>query len=180
VEVDVKWAATERLTVSFAGSYLDNEYSDFQNAPCWTISGSDPVNRGDCVGRGTATAYRDASGEQNTFSPEWAYNLNLDYRLPVGDSLEARAVLNINYSDDYFTAGDLDEIYAMQDAFTKYDARLSLGSIDGTWDIALIGKNLSDEETSSGNSNDQPLVPGNGFTQTDRFRSYAVQATYRF
>ena len=60
-----------------------------------------------------------------------------------------------------------------------WDLRLSLGSIDGMWDVAVIGKNLSDELV-SGNSNDQPLVPGNGFASTDRLRTYAVQATYRF
>ena len=179
VEVDVKWAATDALTISVAGTYLKAEYSDFPNAPCWTVSGSEPVDRGNCVGRGTPDAFRDAKGDANTYSPEWAYNLNFDYRLPIGDTLEARGVLNINYSDEYFVASDLDPIYAIQDSYTMWDLRLSLGSIDGMWDVAVIGKNLSDELV-SGNSNDQPLVPGNGFASTDRLRTYAVQATYRF
>ena len=179
VEVDIKWAATDGLTISLAGSYLQAEYTDFPNAPCWTVSGTEPVDRGSCVGRGTPTAFRDAKGDANTFSPELAYNLNFDYRLPIGASLEARGILNINYSDDFFVASDLDPVYAIQESYTKYDVRLSLGSSDGMWDVALIGKNLSDELV-SGNSNDQPLVPGNGFASTDRLRSYAVQATYRF
>lgn len=179
VEVDIKWAATEGLTIGFAGSYLDATYAEFENAPCWTISGSEPVNRGNCIDRGTPTAFRDASGDNINFAPELAYNLNLDYRLPIGESLEARAVLNINYSDGYATSADLDEDYASLEDFTKYDMRLSLGSVDGMWDVALIGKNLSDEFT-SGNNNDQPLVPGNGFSSTDRLRSYALQGTYRF
>lgn len=179
VEVDIKWAATEGLTISLAGSYLQAEYTDFPNAPCWAVSGTEPVDRGNCIGRGTPSAFRDAKGDANTFSPEWAYNLNFDYRMPIGASLEARGVLNINYSDEFFVASDLDPVYAIQESYTKYDLRLSLGSIDGMWDVALIGKNLSDESV-SGNSNDQPLVPGNGFASTDRLRSYAVQATYRF
>lgn len=179
VEVDIKWAATDGLTISFAGSYLIAEYTDFPNAPCWTVTGTEPVDRGDCVGRGTPTAFRDAKGDTNTFSPEWAFNLNFDYRLPLGSYLEGRGILNINYSDEYFVASDLDPIYAQQDSYTLYDVRLSLGSQDGMWDVALIGKNLNDELI-SGNSNDQPLVPGNGFASTDRLRSYAVQATYRF
>jgi outer membrane receptor protein involved in Fe transport len=179
IEMDLKWAASEYLTVGFAGSYLDATWNEFANAPCWTLSGSAPVDRGDCVGRGTPTAGRDAKGENINFAPEYAFNLMLDYRMPVSDALEARAILNVNYSDGYFNAGDLDPIYAYQDSFTKYDLRLSLGSIDGMWDVALIGKNLSDEITSQ-NNNDQPLVPGAGFGNTDRLRSYAVQATYRF
>jgi len=179
VEVDLKWAATEGLTVGFAGSYLDATYQDFENAPCWTISGSEPVDRGNCIDRGTGSDHRDASGEAINFAPEWAYNLNLDYRLPIGDTLEGRATLNLNYSDGFFTAGDLDPIYAYQDDYTTVGLRLGLGSFDGTWDVAFIGKNLTEEEI-SGNNNDQPLVDGNGFAQTDRLRSYAVQATYRF
>jgi len=177
LEVDVKWAATDALTVSFAGTYLDNEYSKFPNAPCWASS-ADPI-RGECQLFGTPGAYRDASGETNSFSPEYAFNLNLDYRQVLTGDLEGRAVLNINYSDDYMVAADLDPIYAYQEAYTKYDVRLSVGQIDGEWEFAVIGKNLT-EEFSGGNSNDQPLVPGNGFASTDRLRSYMAQFTYRF
>lgn len=179
LEVDMKWAPTDGLIVSFAGTYLNAEYSDFPNAPCWTVSGSEPVNRGNCVNRGAPDASRDATGDTNLFSPEFAFNFNVDYSMPVGDSLVARGILNVNYSDEFFAASDLDPIYAGQDAYTMYDLRFSLGRQDGTWDVALIGKNLTDELI-SGNSNDQPLVPGNGFASTDRLRSYALQATYRF
>lgn len=177
LEVDLKWLATDNLLVSFAGSYLVAEYSEFRNAPCW--AGSLQNNRGDCVGRGTATAFRDATGDANIFSPELSFNLNLDYNMPISDNLEIRGVANINYADDQFTAADYDPIYAAQESFTKLDLRLSLGSIDGKWNVAILGKNLTDEFTSS-NNNDQPLVPGNGFSSTDRLRSVALQATYNF
>jgi hypothetical protein len=113
------------------------------------------------------------------FSPEWAYNLNVDYRVPLGGALEVRGTFNMNYSDEFFAASDLDPIYAGQDAYTMYDLRLALGRQDGRWDIALVGKNLTDELI-SGNTNDQPLVPGNAFASTERPRSYALQGMYRF
>jgi hypothetical protein len=106
--------------------------------------------------------FRDASGDTNTYAPELAYNINIDYRVPVFASLEARGVLNINYSDEYFNAADLDPIYGRQDSYTTYDLRLSLGRQDGVWDVALVGRNLTDELI-SGNNDDQPLVPGAGF-----------------
>ncbi|GAB3093332.1 TonB-dependent receptor [Aestuariicella hydrocarbonica] len=172
LEVDLRWQATDNLTVGFAGSYLKAEYTDFENAPCWAVqSVADPV--------GCATNGRDASGDPNLFSPEYAANLNLDYHLPLGDTLEFRATWNINYSDEYFNAGDLDPRIAMVDSYTKHDLRLAIGAADGQWDVALLGRNLTDEFT-SGNSNDQPLVPGNGFAQLDLLRTYAVQGTYRF
>ncbi|MBD2858794.1 TonB-dependent receptor [Spongiibacter sp. KMU-158] len=181
LEVDLNWAATEKLRVGFAGSYLDNTYKDFPNAPCWATPAS-PASavRGDCVNPGTTTAYRDASGDTNVFSPELAFNLNLNYTQPVGNSLMARFIFNANYSDEQYVSADLDPIYGYQKSFTKYDARISLGDVNEKWEVALIGKNLGDELTSTGNANDQPLVNGNGFKQTDRLRSFALQGTYRF
>ncbi|RLA46118.1 MAG: TonB-dependent receptor, partial [Gammaproteobacteria bacterium] len=124
------------------------------------------------------SAGRDAAGEANVYSPDWSGNLNLDYRYPVGDALEFRGILNVNYSDEFFTAADLDPL-AAQDSFTKVDLRLSIGASDGRWEVAAIGKNLTDEDTST-LVDDQPLVRGNYFAQTDRLRSYAIQGTYRF
>ena len=123
-------------------------------------------------------AGKDVSGETNVFSPEWSGNLNLDYRHPLGENLELRGIVNVNYSDEFVTAADLDPL-SVQDSFTKVDLRLSLGQIDGVWEVAVIGKNITDEDTSS-LIDDQPLVRGNFFGQTDRLRSWAVQATYRF
>jgi iron complex outermembrane receptor protein len=177
VEVDLKWLASDNFLLSFSGVYLNAEYSSFPNAPCF--SGSDANNRGNCIGRGTASAFRDASGETNMFSPEFSFNLNLDYNMELSNNWELRGVANINYSDDFLAASDLDPIYAGVEGFTKLDLRLSLSSLDGKWDFALLGKNLT-EEFSSGSSNDQPLVPGNGYVSTDRLRSIAAQATYRF
>ena len=179
VEMDMQWSPMDGLVLSFAATYLDAAYEEFPNAPCWTLSGTEPVDRGNCIGRDTPNAFRDASGDTNLFSPEWAYNIAVDYRVPIGGALEARASFNLNYSDEFFAASDLDPIYAIQESYTMYDLRLALGRQDGTWDIALIGKNLSDELI-SGNTNDQPLVPGNAFASTERPRSLALQGTYRF
>lgn len=177
VEIDMTWAATDQLTLGFAGSYLDAAYSDFPNAPCW--AGSDTDNRGNCVGRGTPTAFRDATGDANQFSPEFSFNARADYVQPLGDELEGRAQINLAYSDGYAISGDLDELYGFQPSYTRIDARLALGNIDDEWELAVLGKNLTDENV-SGNSNDQPLVNGNGFSLTSRPRSFAVQASYKF
>ncbi|NIB45035.1 TonB-dependent receptor, partial [Pseudomaricurvus alkylphenolicus] len=117
--------------------------------------------------------------DRNLFSPEWAYNLNLDYRYPFSGNLEARGVLNVNYSDEIFASGDSDPIYAHQPSYTTVDLRFGIGHTDGSWEVAFLGKNLTDEYV-SGSINDVPLMPGKGFAFTDRLRSYAIQGTYRF
>jgi outer membrane receptor protein involved in Fe transport len=184
VEADLRWAATDNLTVGAALSYLNAEFQEFDNLPC---TAAETQAAEDAAGGipnvctnpfDPLSAGRDAAGETNIYSPDWAGNLNLDYRHPVGDALEFRGILNVNYSDEFFTAEDLDPL-SVQDSFTKIDLRLSVGGIDGSWEVAVIGKNLTDEDTTNF-INDQPLVRGNYFAQTDRLRSYAIQGTYRF
>lgn len=171
LELDLKWAATDRLTVGLAASLLDNKFEKFTNSPCWTIEAvADPI--------GCLTG-KDVSGQPNQFAPDFGANLNFSHYFPISAGLEIRSTLNVNYSDEYFTAADLDPVYAMQDAWTKVDLRLALAPESDNWEIAVVGKNLTDEVT-SGNNNDQPLVPGNGFSSLDRPRSWSVQGTYRF
>ncbi|MEJ2604937.1 MAG: TonB-dependent receptor [Gammaproteobacteria bacterium] len=171
LEAELNWAATDNLTVALAFSFLDNEFVEFTNSPCWASEAvADPVG---CLDG------KDVSGQPSMFSPDFSANLKLDHYLPLGSSLELHSTLNVNYSDGYFNASDLDPEIAYQDSWTKFDLRFALRPMSDTWEIALLGKNLTDEKT-SGNSNDQPLVPGNGFAQLDRLRSVSVQASLRF
>jgi iron complex outermembrane receptor protein len=177
LELDFQWAATEGLTISAAGSWLDSTFDEWDTAPCWASQLVDPGHPE--YQPGCTNGFRDASGENTLYSPELAFNLNFDYALPLGESMEARAVLNINYSDEFATVGDLDPIIGYQDSFTMVDLRLSVGEFNGNWELALIGKNLTDEEVGY-NNDDQPLANGNGFFSMSRLRSYAIQGTYRF
>ena len=97
--------------------------------------------------------------------------------MPLG-SLELRSALNVNYSDEYAIAADLD-LRSIQDSFTKVDLRIALGDGDGAWNVAFIGRNLTDEETSTW-ANDTALAQGGCYHHIDRLRSYAIQARYNF
>jgi iron complex outermembrane receptor protein len=183
VETDLRWAATDSLTIGAAVSYLQATYEDFKNNASTVVQSlaaaeaEGPINscRNPLDPLSTGT---DVSGESQIYSPDWSGNLNAEYRIAVSDSLELSTFVNLNYSDEFVIASDLDE-NTIQDSFTKIDARIALGSMDGVWEVAVIGKNLTDEDTISP-SNDQPLVPGNFYAQTDRLRSCAIQATYNF
>ncbi len=56
---------------------------------------------------------------------------------------------------------------------------LSVGSTDGRWDVALVGKNITDEESLS-YVNDAPLLAGTRFGRIDTPRSFTVRGRYRF
>lgn len=67
----------------------------------------------------------------------------------------------------------------MQDAFYKINSRLSLMHFKQGWEIALLGKNLTNEITTS-HGNDVPLFVGAHFASTDPPRSVAVEGVLRF
>jgi outer membrane receptor protein involved in Fe transport len=166
VELETTVKATEELTITASLAYLDSEWQSFKNAPC---------TERQKVEAGCTT--QDLTGARNIFSPEWAGNLTFNYGVPIGAFL-LESTLSVNYSDEYFTDADNDPNTAY-DAFTTVDLRLAVGDLDRHWNVALIGKNLTDEI--KGNSRtDIPFLPGAYFSQTDRTRSIALQGTYNF
>ncbi|MEZ5550646.1 MAG: hypothetical protein R3E82_07150 [Pseudomonadales bacterium] len=103
------------------------------------------------------------------------------YYVPVAQDWEMGIQANVNFSDKYEVPGDLDPLMA-QDSFYKLNARLSLDSLDGRYQLALIGKNLNDKKTTAWD-NDVPLgnLLGNNYFQfIDPPRTMALQAQVNF
>jgi iron complex outermembrane receptor protein len=69
----------------------------------------------------------------------------------------------------------------MQGSFTKLDARVAVGDPDGRWEVALVGRNLTDEIYGAWY---EPLVaagPDTGwFVTTARPRQLGVQLRLGF
>ena len=165
-----RWQATERLFLAGNFAYLDAEFDDFENAPCYALQQA-----------GCENNVQDLSGRPTQFSPYWAANLHAEYVLPINDGLETMFSVDVIYSDDYFLATDLDP-NLVQDSYTKWDARIALRSTDGDWEVAVIGRNLSDEETTvwGNDAAAGPPFAGTYYQHLDPLRTIAVQGTLRF
>jgi len=94
--------------------------------------------------------------------------------------------VDLQYTDDYLWTPQLDP-RTSQDAFTKVNARIAVAeSSSDTWEIALIGNNLTDERTHTYGGTGvlaSTLTSGTGmayYAFSDRPRSYSLQGTYRF
>lgn len=185
-EVDGRWLLTERLTIGASVAYLDAYYDDFTTASCTNPQVTDPVNNPGCLRQdGTNIDPRETGGAQDLtdenllFAPEWSANLNAEYIMPLGDSLELRFNADVNYTDEFDSALDLDP-NTRHDSATKVNARIALASVDDTWSVAILGKNLTDETTHVWH-NDVPTTNSNSyFAVPERPRSIAIQARYRF
>ena len=179
IEVDTRWLLTDTFSLSASIGYLDFKFDDFQFAQCYFgQSISDP---GSVTGPGTC----DATGKRKEYTPEWTAAITGDYVQPFGSSMEFFLAVDLIYSDDYIWSPTLDPI-ATQDSFTKINARVGVGKDDGTWSVALLGKNLTDEVISNFGGNATlagALTGGTGngyYTFVDRPQSIALQAQYNF
>jgi outer membrane receptor protein involved in Fe transport len=187
LEVDGRWLLSEGLTVGASVAWLDASYDEFNGATCTIPQAQNPAENPGCISDATGeniTAARqpggqNLSGESLLFAPDVSANLNIEYVMPVGDELELRTNLDLNYTDGFNSALDLDP-NTYHDGYTKVNLRIGLATVDDTWSVALIGKNLTDKETRVWN-NDVPVTNSNSyFGIPERPRSIAIQGRYRF
>ena len=126
VEVELNSRLTDALTVS--GGLLYNEaYYD-----------SDADYQGDGV-------VDIASGTPLAQAPEWTVTGAVNYRQPVGNGLAFNVFVNGRWVSEYNTMTLNRNPVTDNDSFAIFDARISLGSEEGSWSVEAWARNLTDE-----------------------------------
>ena len=122
IEADLLWLTdVEGLTVRAAAALTNSKLKeDFINA-----SG------------------QNLKGERANRAPKFAGNLGLDYDWPAMGGWRAAASLDLRYSGSYSYSATLDPY--KQGSYAVVDAALRLYSEDRRYEMALIGRNLSDK-----------------------------------
>ncbi len=178
LEVDMRWAATDTLTISGGLALTDFEFTDFENGQCYFGATPDV----DIDGDGTPELC-DYTGNSNQMVSDVQGNVSFDFRVPVGRNLEFGAIFDVFYTSEYDASATYDP-GLVQDAYTMLNARLSIGSQSGRWDIAALAKNLTDERVLSFGG-DTPLA-GSTFGAKSNYAFYgrgqtiSLQGTVRF
>ncbi len=173
IEMDGRWQITDYLTLGGALALMDFEFTDFKNGQCQQDQQPDSPNGINC----------DYTGKSNQYVADWSGTLMLGYMRPISRSLGLGVSLDMVFTDDYNPSSNLDE-RVEQEGWVKYNGRIGLGAIDQTWELSLIGKNLTDEVVIV-YAADTPLsktifgaTSHTGFV--DAPRSVAMQFTYRW
>ena len=167
-------------------AYLDAYYDDFEGATCTIPQAADPANNPGCLREDGSNieAFGEPGGqnlknETLLFAPEWSATLTARYVIPVSETLVLANSLDVNYEDSFYSALDLDP-NTKHGSTTIFNARIALASVDRSWSVALIGKNLTDKKSNIWN-NDVPISDSNSyFGLPNRPRSIAIQARYNF
>jgi outer membrane receptor protein involved in Fe transport len=196
IEIDGRWQATDNLMLQASLGWLDFEYDAFPNQGCIAEQFLDfrdslfdaAAGAGDFTSAGlvslgvtnqtcAAAGLNDLKGRPSAHSPEMTAALVGEHRLAIGD-YELMTIVDVSWSDDVYRQDDLDPL-SLESAYTKINAAVSFGPEDGKWDVALIGKNLSDEDTMT-YVNDMPLFNGARQARMDAPRSLGIRARLRF
>ncbi|NKI19255.1 TonB-dependent receptor [Spongiibacter sp. KMU-166] len=167
-ELDGRWLATDWLMLTAAVGYLDFEWLSYEQGPCYPGSPEEDPDTGTCS----------FNGKVNQQTPRWTSSLSSTITLPVGSRHTLEFAVDVNYRDEHYIAGDLDP-RSLQEALTKYHARVRVFDNDNTWWLTLAGKNLS-EEMGQGLGAATGLDVGGYRSSTEPPRSVYLEAGLRF
>ncbi len=167
IELDGRWLVTDWFQLTGSVAYLDFEWTEYNNGPCF-VGRSDSNADGSCV----------LTGMENVQTPEWTGTLSTHFTAPLPGNLLLGLTLDANYKDEHFTSSDLDP-RGFQEATTRYNGRLQIGADDGRWNVALVGKNLSDETTMGASA--ATLLDVGGYRATiEPARTVYLEGRYRY
>lgn len=193
VEIDGRWLVTEPLTLNASLGYIDFEYDEFPNQACTSdqflaareaayaaapgafLKGLTALlyNNATC----SAAGVNDLAGRSSANTPEISASLGANYERSLG-AYRLQLTLNANFTDDAWRQDDLDPI-SLDESHWTIDASAVFGPEEGHWDLALIGRNLGDQN-SFGFSGDVPLFNGSHLWAPNPPRSIALRGRLMF
>jgi iron complex outermembrane recepter protein len=169
LEAEVNMRASEQLSINGSAAYLDATYDEFIST------------------FGNATGV-DLSGNRLNNAPKVSLNLNATYEVPLSNGARVDIFGQLSYQSRVFHTQN-NEALIGQDGFALLDARIAYVAEDESWEVAVFGKNLTDEEyfqntvrftsLSQGNPADANNI-GSALGYPGEGLSYGVQGTYRF
>jgi iron complex outermembrane receptor protein len=170
IESELWWRATDNLTLGLTAGYVDATYDNYKNTFCKVIGMDGTQEDPGCVnGAG------DLSGQRLERTPKFESTLTADWTSPLTASTRLLVSGAVSYSSDYFVTQEMSPLFK-QDAFTKVDLRVGVADNDDQWEVALIGRNLTDELTINHASN---VLRANAVSvSTPRY--VTLQGTWRF
>jgi outer membrane receptor protein involved in Fe transport len=141
-EIQVEYAprAVDGLTLRGTLNYNKAEYRRFIG-PCY--SGQEIDEGCNLVGPNNAP-FQDLKDHQLGMAPEMTGALGATFRRPVGGELFFAVGFDARYSDDYF-ASSFGNPASQMDSYVSWDAGIRFGREDERWEVALVGKNLTNE-----------------------------------
>jgi outer membrane receptor protein involved in Fe transport len=197
IQFDYVPAGVPGLNLRAALNYTDAEYTSFPVAPCF--AGQTPTQGCNLIFDGGLGEYRtiagaevgerqDLSGAPLSMAADWTGQVGFDYEAPLTQNLYFGLGADLRFTSDYIPSG-FGQTASEQDGYTTLDAIFRVGSNNDHWELALIGKNLTNEFYVTGVVDGPSTGSGTGTAagiQADQIgfaalpRTLELRATLRF
>jgi len=111
-------------------------------------------------------------------APEWTGNVAAFFEYGLSDGIDLTVNPNVDFSSSQYN--QLPSVGAPQrDAYNLVNLRVALGSVDGRWEVALIGKNLTNERPYI-SATVPLLLSGPFYGNLQPPRTYALQVKVKY
>ncbi len=159
VDIEFHQRLSDRIRITLQAGYLDAYYDRYDEAP-----GIYPA------------VTQDLSGRTLPFAPKWTASSTLIHRFSFGRGWDLETQIMVFGTTPYYATFNQDRMLK-QEGRAKLDARITFANHPRGFDVALIGRNLTDS-TSISFGNPLPLAPligANYFAYSDPPRTVAIQ-----
>jgi outer membrane receptor protein involved in Fe transport len=144
VEAEFEYAPRFLTGFDLHGSinYNHARYTSFPFAPCY--AGETPDQGCNLLFNDATASFtrQNLNGKPLSVAPAWTGTLGASYDMPVGDGYTFGISADGRYSDHYLASG-FGNPDSRQKSYVSLDASIRFGRDDDLWQIALIGKNLT-------------------------------------
>lgn len=191
IEFDGRWAVSENFTLGFGGAINEAEYDVFltgcsnslqlKNFAAANPPPPPPAPRPQCL--------IDLAGEQIPRAPEWEFVVFPEYTFNIGN-YRAMISANLVFQDGVHLNATFDgTVYdplQIVGSSHRLDVRLAISPADRNWEVALYGRDITDERVQTGgafdlmqHSTDLTVYDGGGI-QRARGARWGLQGSYFF
>jgi iron complex outermembrane receptor protein len=149
MELDLVYVPAADVVVGSAVGYNKAEYKDFDNGQCTVAQAFNEYYVVDGAQMGapgiSSRCLQDLAGEALDNVPEWTVSSYVQYDHGLAAELVGTARLEYNYTSSFYLDQDLDA-NLKNDAVSLVNLRFTLSNAKQTWNAAIWGRNLLNED----------------------------------
>ena len=170
IDFESTWSVSDALILRGQFGYNNNKYTDFPGAPCYD---------GQSEAEGCIDGVQDLTGKRLSLAPTWTASAGFSYDMPVSNALNIGITGDVVYTGKYQTQLAQNPV-SVQKSTTRFNASVRLYSADDRWELAFIGRNLTNERSISGSADKPGGAGGDVFGTAVRARQLGIQGTIRY
>jgi outer membrane receptor protein involved in Fe transport len=174
LEFDGRWRVHQYVTLAAGAAVTDFKFTSFRNGQCYF--GQTP--NVDIDGNGVAELC-DYTGKTNQLVSKFQGTLSVTFHYPVMTGYQLDTTLDMFYTSKYHASNVFDPDL-VQKGYATLNGRIAFGPETGRWQLAFIGRNLTDKKFIQFGG-DTPLSGptfgvNSDYAFIDRGRTVAIQA----